>query len=247
MKITVLHESWSAHPLAWIHRAEARSIANELRHAGHETRFIEFREDRLPEASGGPLLLRLSDPVMQVAASALTNVGKVYLGPAAGIMERCYDKYEAYRVAAAHGVDCPVTTLAGEAHAIEYPVILKPRRSSDSLGLRLLRKGPMPTYFRTENYIAQEFVRGADLTVAVLRDRVGMPLRLSLPEGVPYSFWRKYLLRPPRSRVADASLAERVRRTALEIARIFAVNWAARIDFILETAADRLRFLECDV
>jgi D-alanine-D-alanine ligase-like ATP-grasp enzyme len=46
--------------------------------------------------------------------------------------------------------------------------------------------------------------------------------------------------------LADAGLAERVRRTALEIAAIFA-NWAARIDLIHETGTGRLRFLECDV
>ena len=70
---------------------------------------------------------------------------------------------------------------------------------------------------------------------------------LCLPEGTPYSFCRKYLLRPPRVPLADAGLAERVQRTARQIAAIFGVNWGARIDLIHETATDRLRFLECDV
>jgi D-alanine-D-alanine ligase-like ATP-grasp enzyme len=74
-----------------------------------------------------------------------------------------------------------------------------------------------------------------------------MPLRILLPEAKPYSFVRKYLLRPGQAPVADAGLAERVRHTALEIAGIFGVDWAARIDLIHETETDRLRFLECDV
>jgi hypothetical protein len=53
------------------------------------------------------------------------------------------------------------------------------------------------------------------MTVAVFDGRIaGMPLRIHLPEGVPYSFFRKYLLRPPRAPLADAALAERVRRAA---------------------------------
>lgn len=74
-----------------------------------------------------------------------------------------------------------------------------------------------------------------------------MPLRILLPEGTPYSFWRKYLMRPPCAPLADAGIAERVRDTARKIARIFGVDWAARIDLIHETATGRLRFLECDV
>ena len=38
-----------------------------------------------------------------------------------------------------------------------------------------------------------------------------------------------------------------MRRTALEIARTFEIDWAARIDLIHEVENDRLRFLECDV
>jgi D-alanine-D-alanine ligase-like ATP-grasp enzyme len=247
LKITVVHESWHAHPLAWIHRAEARSVAAELRSAGHELRLARFRESAISDLSDGPLLLRVSDPVMLVAAQVLTRSGKSYLGPSVAVMERSYDKYEAYRIASAAGVDCPATVLASAAGALSFPVVLKPRRGSDSLGVRILKHGPIPRRARTDRYILQEFVRGAELTVAVCREHVGMPLRIILPEGTLYSFCRKYLMRPPRVPLADAGLAERVRRTALKIAQIFGVNWGARIDLVHETATDRLRFLECDV
>jgi D-alanine-D-alanine ligase-like ATP-grasp enzyme len=73
-----------------------------------------------------------------------------------------------------------------------------------------------------------------------------MPLRIHLPEGTPYSFSRKYLLRPPRSPLANAAFAARVRDSAGRIAEVFGVRWAARIDLIHEQATGRLRFLECD-
>jgi D-alanine-D-alanine ligase-like ATP-grasp enzyme len=147
----------------------------------------------------------------------------------------------------ANGVDCAATALASDAGGISFPLMLKPRRGSDSIGVRLFKYGPLPVRARTHDYMVQEYVRGAEMTVAVFRDRVGMPLRILLPEGTPYSFFRKYLLRPPRAPVADTELAERVRRTALRIATIYSVDWAARIDLIHESATDQLRFLECDV
>jgi D-alanine-D-alanine ligase-like ATP-grasp enzyme len=246
LNITVVRESWRLHPLAWIHRAEARFIAEELRLAGHTVRLIRLQNNSLSDLPLALLLLRVSDPVMLTLVQTL-NGAKSYLGPPADVMARCYDKYEAHRIATSNGVDSPATALASEAGAIPMPLVLKPRRGSDSIGVRLLKKGPIPARLRTDHYIAQQYVRGTELTVAVCRDRVGMPLRIILPEGTPYSFFRKYLLRPRRAPVSDAGLAERVRRTSLEIARIFGVDWAARIDLIHETATDRLRFLECDV
>jgi D-alanine-D-alanine ligase-like ATP-grasp enzyme len=247
LNVTVFRESWRLHPLAWIHRAEARSIAEELRRAGHTVRLIRLHNNSLSDVAPSLLLLRVSDPVMLVLVQALTRAGKSYLGPHAKVMARCYDKYEAHRIVTSNGVDSPATALASEAGAIPIPLVLKPRRGSGSIGVRLLKKGPIPERLRTDRHIAQQYVRGTELTVAVCRERVGMPLRIILPEGTPYSFFRKYLLRPPRVPVTDAGLAERVRRTSLEIAAVFGVDWAARIDLIHETTTDRLRFLECDV
>ena len=243
----VIVEPWRAHPLAWIHRGEARAIAGELRRAGRTVAEVRFRQDAVADLPPGPLLLRLSDPVMQVAAQALGRAGVAYLGPSAAVMERCYDKCEAHRIATAGGVDCPATSLASDAAGFPFPLIVKPRQGSDSIGMRLVLHAPIPGRARRAEYIAQERVVGSELTVAVIHGRVGTPLRLLLPEGMPYTFTRKYLLRPGREPVAEAVLAERVRDLALKVAVLFAVNWAARVDLIHETATGRLRFLECDV
>lgn len=245
--LTVLVEPWRAHPLAWIHRGEAWAIARELRATGRAVHMLPFREDAIGALPPGPLLLRVSDPVMLVAVRALTRAAIPYIGPGAPVMEQCYDKYEACRSAVAHGVDTPATVLAPQADALAYPLVLKPRRGSDSIGLRVLRRRPIPPHARTDRYIAQEFVRGSELTVGVLRGDVGAPLRILLPEGMPYGFWRKYLWKPGRAAVEDRDLAALVRAAAHRIATQLGVDWAARIDFIHETATGRLRFLECDV
>jgi D-alanine-D-alanine ligase-like ATP-grasp enzyme len=243
----VIVEPWRPHPLAWIHRGEARAIADELRGAGRTVTEVRFSAGAVADLPPGPLLLRLSDPVMQAAAEALGRAGVPYLGPGAAVMARCYDKWVAYGIATAAGVDCPATCLASDVVGISCPLVVKPRWGSDSLGIRLVRSGPIPPRARSAGFVAQERIVGAELTVAVIHDCVGMPLQLDLPPGTLYTFARKYLLRSRRAPLADEALVERVRRLAAEIASVFAVDWAARIDLIYETVTGRLRFLECDV
>jgi D-alanine-D-alanine ligase-like ATP-grasp enzyme len=189
----------------------------------------------------GPLLLRLSDAVMLAVSAELTRAGTPYVGPSAAVMQTCYDKLAATRLVADAGIPCPATAPIEETAGMEFPLIAKPRRGSDSLGVRVVRRPPIPS-FRGE-YIAQEFVRGSELTVAVMRGVAGMPLQFDLPEGTPYTFARKYFFRVAKSVIVD----EAVRQTALHIAQLLAVNWAARIDFMRSSRDGRLYFLECDV
>lgn len=216
---------------------EARAIARELGAP------LATLAGKLPR---GPVMLRLSDPEMLRTAELLTRAGIPYYGPRAAVMQLCYDKLEATRLAQAEGLTCP-RTLPGDAGGeLDFPVIVKPRRSSDSIGLRLVREGPLPKRYRTSEYLVQEYVRGREITVALIAAHIGQPLELALPAGATYSFARKYLRRPRREALRDAALAALVRERALRLAQLFAVNWAARADFICEPDG-RLCFLECDV
>ena len=179
-------------------------------------------------------------------ARELTRARIAYYGPRDAVMELCYDKLRATRLAEAEGIACPRTMLGDVAAAFDFPLVVKPRRGSDSIGLRLLRKGPLPARYRTSEYLVQEVVRGREITVALIGTRIGGPLELALPAGATYSFTRKYLRRPRREPLQDLALATRVRDTALQLARLFAVDWAARVDFICAPGG-RLCFLECDV
>jgi D-alanine-D-alanine ligase-like ATP-grasp enzyme len=159
----------------------------------------------------------------------LTAAGIPYIGPGAAVMQLCYDKRAATDRARAAGIDTP-------ADVTSFPMVIKPRRGCDSIGVRLAQSGPVPV-----DHLAQEVVVGTEITVAVLHETIGAPLRIELPPGAIYSFARKYLLRPRRVPIVD----KQVQKAALRIATLFGVNWAARIDFI--RSADRLVFLECDV
>ena len=233
----VVRERWRAHLLAWLHRAEACAIAREL-----DAELVTFR---VPPPKG-PLLLRLSDPEMLRVTGELTRLGVPYIGPRPSVMSVCYDKLQATRLVEAEGLPCPLTMYRTADPPPRLPLIVKPRRGSDSLGVRLLREGPLPPRYRSEAYIVQEYVHGVELTVAVLGERVGRPLEIVLAPGGIYTFARKYLRRARRVVLADLQLSRRVRESALKIARLLGVNWAARVDFIAEPGG-RLCFLECDV
>ena len=111
----------------------------------------------------------------------------------------------------AAGMDVP-------AEAASLPMVIKPRRGSDSIGVRIAYSGPVPA-----DHLAQELVIGTEITVAVLHGTVGAPLRIELPPGAVYSFARKYVLRPRRVPIAPVklatvmakvSMASRIRRCA---------------------------------
>jgi hypothetical protein len=75
--------------------------------------------------------------------------------------------------------------------------VLKPRRESDSIGVRIARR--VPHSMRDRQHLVQQRIIGCEVTIAVFHDRVGAPLEICLPHGKPYSFLRKYLARPHRA------------------------------------------------
>src|SRR5262245_28738256 len=124
MSLTVVCERWGLDPLTWIHRIEARAVAKELEAAGTRVRLARL-DGRAPDAlRGGRLLLRVSDPRMLILTRTLAAAGIDYLGPAADVIARCYDKYAAIQRLSAGGIDCPETGLAADAIAIAPPRIL---------------------------------------------------------------------------------------------------------------------------
>jgi D-alanine-D-alanine ligase-like ATP-grasp enzyme len=242
----VVHDAWRMDPLAWIHRGEARRIASELRRTGHAVRRSAFVRSAVADSGVGRRILRLSDPVMFEAVQTLSLSGVPYIGPGLDAMKRCYDKYTASRILAADGFTCPQTELGTTAGRIEFPVVLKPRWGSDSIGTRRYSHGPLPAGKRNERHVVQPYVRGAEITIGVLKGQAGAPLHIRIPEGAMYTFTRKYLLRPRIVPVTEQPFAARVRAEALRIAATLGVDWAARIDFIHEPGTDLLYFLECD-
>jgi D-alanine-D-alanine ligase-like ATP-grasp enzyme len=226
--LVVVLEPWRLDPLAWIHRAEARAVAREL-----GAPLVEHARGGVP----GNALLRLSDSFMR---SAVAELARPYHGPSRTVLERCYDKLETARIVSAGGIAIPETFLASSDFSLRAPFVLKPRRGSDSIGVRVARA--VPPGKRNSDYLVQSRIVGREITIALFRDRVGQPLEIFLPRGKPYSFIRKYVIRPARAPVDDSALRE----AAAHAGSLLGVDWAARVDFIIDEATQRAHFLECD-
>ena len=114
------------------------------------------------------------------AVEALSSASVPYIGPGFEAMKRCYDKYAASRLLTANGFTCPETELGTEADRIDFPVVLKPRWGSDSIGLRHYAHGPVPACKRNERYIVQRYIRGTEITMGVLNGQAGAPLHIRI-------------------------------------------------------------------
>jgi len=246
-RFVVVHDAWGPDPLVWIHRREAFSIAAELRGLGYPVRSCRYDARTVDLNGAGRHVLRLSDPAMFRATEAYASAGMPYAGPGHATMARCYDKFTACRLVAASGSPVPETMLAEHADAVAFDAVLKPRRGSDSIGLRRLARGRLPPRHRTVPSIVQRRILGTEFTIAVLDGSAGVPLRIELPPDASYTFARKYVLRPRIVPMRSGPLADRIRDEAVRIAALLGVDWAARVDFILERESDALYFLECDV
>jgi len=144
--VVVIREPCRFDALAWIHRAEARAIARELGAP------LVTWSGALP--AGRPLL-RLSDPFMR---RVVRGLGGDYCGPGAEALERCYDKHEASRTVAAGGLDTPETMLADSPKLPDAPFVLKPRRGSDSIGVRIA--SAVPAAARNADHLVQSRIVG---------------------------------------------------------------------------------------
>lgn len=245
--LVVVHDAWRPDLLAWIHRREAFSLAAELRDRGHDVRLAHYDGPPVHVPGAGRHLLRLSDPVMFRAAEAYASARAPYAGPGHAAMTRCYDKLAACRLVAASGSPVPETAPADDVDVVAFDAVVKPRRGSDSIGLRRVARGRAPPRRRAAPAIVQRRIAGSEITIAVLDGKPGVPLRIDLPADASYTFVRKYLLRPRIVPMRSGELADRVRDDAVRIAALLGVDWAARVDFIHEHASDALYFLECDV
>jgi D-alanine-D-alanine ligase-like ATP-grasp enzyme len=185
----------------------------------------------------GKALLRLSDGILR---GAVRELRVPYCGPGSAALERCFDKYEAHRLVSEAGVECPETFLADAGKYPKGSLVLKPRRGSDSIGVRIVDHVPQSA--RNPDHLVQERIVGDEVTVAVFRDEVGMPLHIHVPPTALYSFARKYAWRPRRTPIHD----DKLRDAVMAAARALGVDWAARVDFRIDGATGRACFLECD-
>jgi len=246
MKISVISPPLSKDPVSWVHRYESLVLTKELRRHNHDVEHRVFSGTEQLGSLDSLRFLRLSDELMLRVTSDLSALGISYAGPEAGVLNTCYDKLVSTQIVAEAGISCPATMTADTYRGGWKPVLLKPRRGSDSLGVRVYRSGRIPEAFSTQNFLVQPFLPSMEITVGVLGKHIGRPLWIVRPLDKVYSFRRKHFVPTPRVELSDPDTARAARRIARTVAEIFGIRYSARVDLLFDPNSGAFFFLECD-
>jgi D-alanine-D-alanine ligase len=184
---------------------------------------------------------------------ALEYLGLPYTGSGVMASAIAMDKWRTKLLWQAAGVPTPrheLLTQESEADAVVHrlglPVMVKPAREGSSIGMTKVEtaEGLRPAYELAAKFdscvIAEAFVRGMEVTAAILNDEPLPLIRLETPR-VFYDYEAKYHASDTRYICPSGLPAEqeqRVRQVALEGFRLVGCAGWGRVDVMLDAAGD---------
>ena len=131
----------------------------------------------LCEQHGVGVVLPLTDLDIEVLALAREQGLLPALVPSSDVARATYDKYEAHLLLGRHSLPSPPTVLPGEdLGALEYPVMVKPRRGSGARSIHLARDAAQARFFVDyvpEPTMVQRAMGGPELSIDCLGDQRG--------------------------------------------------------------------------
>ncbi len=143
---------------------------------------------------------------------------------------------------------------AAAAHPLEPPYVIKPVAEGSSFGVLIVRKGANgpakeltgPNWHYGDNLMAEEFIPGRELTVAVLGDRALAVTEITTLRDY-YDFDAKYAAGGSQH-VIPADLPDHVTKAAMDFAlkahQALGCRGVTRSDFRYDDKRDRLVILE---
>jgi carbamoyl-phosphate synthase large subunit len=177
---------------------------------------------RLCEAHGVGAVLPLTD--LDIEKLALAREGSPVvlpaLVPSAEVARATYDKYEAHLLLERLGLPSPPTVLPHHADldALDYPVMVKPRRGSGARSIHLAHDPSQARFFVEyvpEPTMVQRAMGGPELSIDCLGDREGRCLN-AIPRTMLESRGGESI---KGTVIADRELVE-LGRTAMEALRV---------------------------
>ena len=132
------------------------------------------------ERHGVGAVLPLTDLDIEILARARERGELPALVPSAEVAAATYDKYETHRLLTALGLPSPPTVLPDDdLAAIEYPVMVKPRRGSGARSIHLAHDEREARFFIDyvrEPVMVQRAMSGPEVSIDCLGDREGVCL-----------------------------------------------------------------------
>ncbi|MBI2384218.1 MAG: D-alanine--D-alanine ligase [Gammaproteobacteria bacterium] len=184
--------------------------------------------------------------------AALELQGIPYTGSGMTASAIKMDKVQAKRIWKAEGLptaDFAVLRSAADAQAAAqrfgYPFVVKPATEGSSVGVTIVKKPEQVADAYTlalgegRSVMAERFVKGAEMTVAVL-DGEALPSIRIVPAGEFYDYHAKYISDDTKYHCPSGATPEQEKQLAQIAVRAFeligARGWG-RVDFIVEGAA----------
>jgi len=169
-----------------------------------------------------------------------------YTGSGPDASRLALDKLASRRIFSRIGLDVPkyrVLTKNGDIRmeGLNMPVVIKPQREGSSVGLSVvfdskgLKKAVDKAFDYGEKILADEFIKGKELTVGILDDKP-LPVIEIVPEGGVYDYYAKYesakteYLVPAPIKKRDFNKAK---NTALKAHKALGCRYFSRVDMVL--------------
>ena len=132
---------------------------------------------RLCQEHGVGVVLPLTDLDIEVLAFAAHEQRLPALVPSPEIARATYDKYETHLLLGSHSLPSPPTVLPDDdLEALDYPVMVKPRRGSGARSIHLAHDPHQARFFIDyvqEPTMVQRAMNGPELSIDCLGDRRG--------------------------------------------------------------------------
>jgi D-alanine-D-alanine ligase len=261
-RVAVIYGGWSSERPVSL--SSGKGMAEAARAAGYDVVEIDVTRDfawQLKAAAPDAVLNALHGPwgedgcvqgVMEVLGIPYSHSGVLASALA-------MDKDKSRAIYIQHGLDVAKGGVfsvadAARAHIMAPPYVLKPVAEGSSFGVFIVREGSNSppreltdgTWKFGERILAEEFIPGRELTVAVMGERA-LAVTEILPLREYYDFKAKYDVGGSRH-VIPADLPAKVTEAALSGAlkahRALGCRGVSRSDFRFDDKADRLVILE---
>ncbi len=185
------------------------------------------------------------------AQALLDLVGLPYAGSGVLASALAMDKLRSKRIWKAEGLPTPeyaVLASAAEAQAAAarfgYPLVIKPSAEGSSVGITIVKTADQIARAFADArgdgraVMAERFVKGAELTVAVL-DGVALPSIRIEPAGEFYDYHAKYIAEDTQYHCPSgipAAQEQRLADLALRAFELLACRGWGRVDFMLDSS-----------
>jgi D-alanine-D-alanine ligase len=261
-RVAVIYGGWSSE--RDVSLTSGKQMANAARSAGYDVVEIDAGRDlatQLTEAKPEVVLNGLHGPWGEdgCVQGALEVLGLPYSHSGVLASALAMDKLKSKAVFREAGIpiaeDKQVTRAeAAAAHPLKPPYVIKPVAEGSSFGVLIVREGANgpareltgPNWHYGDHLMAEEFIPGRELTVAVLGDRALAVTEITTLRDY-YDFDAKYEAGGSQH-VIPADLPAHVTEAAMEFAlkahKALGCRGATRSDFRYDDKRDRLVILE---